>query len=262
MSQETIQTIAERIRTAESSGQLIPPVKDDLPDISVATAYLIQQANTDFHRQQGRVISGRKIGLTSKAVQNQLGVDQPDYGVLWNDIEFQDGEVIPFSKLHQPRIECEVALVLGKSLSEPGIGLSQVIRATDYVVPALEIVGSRIADWKISIYDTIADNASSGVYVLGGPPQKLDGLDLRLCGMTMERDGEPVSTGCGAACLGNPLNAAVWLARTMVEIGMPLQAGDVVLTGAVGPMVDVRPGDSFTATINGLGSVRARFSNE
>lgn len=262
MTAQTIESIAEKIRDAESTGNLIPPVKDELPEATIETAYRVQQVNTDHHRQSGRLMTGRKIGLTSPAVQRQLGVDQPDFGILWSDTEYQDGQEIPYSKLHQPKIECEVALVLGKSLTGANTGIAELMQAVDYVVPALEVVGSRIAEWKISIYDTIADNASSGVYVLGGPARKLDGLDLRLCGMVMERDGQPVSTGCGAACMGHPLHAAVWLARTMIENNMPLQAGDVVLTGALGPMVNVNPGDVFTARINGLGSVRASFSEE
>lgn len=260
MTSPAIEQIARKLREAAYSGTPVPPIKDELPELSIDEAYRVQRANTDHYIGQGRAVSGRKIGLTSFAIQEQLGVDQPDYGVLWKDTEYQDGQEIPFSHLQQPRIECEVALILGKRIEQIQPRLADVIQAVDYVVPALEIVGSRVADWKISIYDTIADNASSGVYVLGGPPRKLEGLDLRLCGMVMERDGQPVSTGCGAACLGHPLHAAVWLAETMVQRGMPLDAGDVVLTGALGPMVEVRPGDLFEARINGLGSVRARFS--
>ena len=254
--------IVEKIRNAETSGELIPPIKDDLAEASIDEAYRVQQVNTDFHLDNGRFVSGRKIGLTSPAVQKQLGVDQPDFGMLWLDTEYQEGQEIPWSKLHQPKVECEIALVLKEDLTHENIGLADVVQAIDYVVPALEIVGSRIADWKISIYDTIADNASSGVYVLGGPPRKLDGIDLRLCGMVMERDGQPVSTGCGAACMGHPLHATVWLARTMLEKGIPLGEGDVVLTGALGPMVNVNPGDVITVRINGLGSVRTCFSDE
>ena len=260
MTAQTAESVAERIRNAESSGNLIPPIKDDLVEASIAEAYRVQQINTDFHLQNGRRISGRKVGLTSLAVQKQLGVDQPDFGILWKDMEYQDGQDIPFSKLHQPKIECEIALVLGKRIEAAVPGFADVMQAVEYVVPALEVVGSRIADWKISIYDTIADNASSGVYVMGGPPRKPEGLDLRLCGMVMERDGQPVSTGSGAACLGNPMHAAVWLAQTMAARDMPLDAGDIVLTGALGPMVNVQPGDVFTARINGLGSVRASFT--
>lgn len=256
----TAEIIAEKIRNAETTGELISPIKDELSETTIDEAYRVQQANTDFYRENGRSVSGRKIGLTSFAVQKQLGVDQPDYGMLWMDTEYQDGQEIPWSKLHQPKIECEVALVLKHDLTHNNIGIADVMQAIDYVVPSLEIVGSRIADWKISIYDTIADNASSGVYVLGGPPRKLDGLDLRMCGMVMERDGQPVSTGCGAACMGHPLHATVWLARKMLEKGIPLGEGDVVLTGALGPMVAVNPGDVITARINGLGSVRASFS--
>jgi 2-keto-4-pentenoate hydratase len=257
----TAESIAEKIREAESTGNLISPIKDELSQATLDEAYRVQQINTDFHLQSGRFISGRKIGLTSPAVQKQLGVDQPDFGMLWSDTEYQDGEEIPFSRLHQAKVECEVAFVLGQSLTKTSTGIGDVMRAVDYVVPALEIVGSRIADWEISIYDTIADNASSGMYVLGGSPRKLDGLDLRLCGMVVEKDGEPVSTGCGAACMGNPLNATVWLARTMIEKGTPLLEGDVILSGALGPMVNVSPGVAFTGRINGLGSVRANFSD-
>ncbi len=262
MSEVAIESIAEKIREADSSGKLIGPIKDQLPQLTVDCAYRVQHANTQHHIKSGRMVAGRKIGLTSHAIQTQLGVDQPDFGVLFHDMEFQDGEVIPWSRLHQPKIECEIALILKEPLPDPGIGLPQLMRAVDYVVPALEVVGSRIADWKISIFDTVADNASSGVYVLGGPARRLDDLDLRLCGMVMEKNGLPVSTGCGAACLGHPLHAAVWLARTMVEKEMPLQAGDVVLTGALGPMANVSPGDIYTARINGLGSVRAQFARD
>jgi 2-keto-4-pentenoate hydratase len=254
------EAIAKDIREAEAGGQTIPPISDQLQAASLDDAYAVQQINTQFHLASGRRMAGRKIGLTSPVVQKQLGVDQPDFGVLWADTEYQDGEEVPFERLMQPKIECEIALILGKPLAMEQPCLSDVARAVDYVVPALEIPGSRIADWKINIYDTIADNASSGLYVLGGPARTLKDLDLRLCGMVVEHNGEPVSTGCGAACLGHPLHAAVWLARKMVEKEMPLQAGDVVLTGALGPMFDVQPGDTFSARIHGLGSVRATIS--
>ncbi len=259
-----VETIAAQIRQAESTGQPIAPITEQLferpDDASLDVAYQVQQLNTEFHKSAGRVVSGRKIGLTSSAVQKQLGVDQPDFGMLWTDTEYQQGEEIPFSRVLQPKIECEIALILKSPLDMPQPGLGDVIQAVDFVLPALEIAGSRIADWKISIYDTIADNASSGVYVLGGPPRKLDGLDLQTCGMVIERDGQPVSTGCGAACLGHPLHAAVWLAKQMAERNDPMQAGEVILTGALGPMVNVNPGDVFRASINGLGTVTATFS--
>ena len=157
-------------------------------------------------------------------------------------------------------MEAEIALIIERDLTAERPTVADVIRATAFAVPAIEVVSSRIADWDIRIVDTIADNASFGLYVLGGPPRSLDGLDLRLCGMVMERRGEPISLGVGAACLGNPLNAAAWLARKMVEVGMPLQAGDVIMTGALGPMAPVAGGDVIEARISGLGSVRAVFA--
>jgi 2-keto-4-pentenoate hydratase len=254
-----IQALAKRIRDAYASGVPCKPVRDELKPGDIDAAYAIQQANTDFWLKGGRRLVGRKIGLTAKAVQRQLGVDQPDYGMLFADMLIGDGEDIPLERAMQPRVEAEVALVLERDLTREQPTVAEIIMATAYAVPSIEVVGSRIANWDIKIQDTIADNASGALFVLGGPPRRLEGLDLRLCGMVMERRGEQISIGAGAACLGNPLNAAAWLARKMVEVGMPLKAGDVIMTGALGPMVAVAPGDVIEAKISGLGSVRAVF---
>ena len=260
VSREQIEALAERLRQAEETGAPCGPIRDHLPEGDVEAAYAVQRANTEFWTKQGRRLVGRKIGLTAKAVQRQLGVDQPDFGMLLADRTVGDGEEIDPGLVMQPRVEAEIALIIERDLTVERPTVADVIRATAFAVPAIEVVSSRIADWDIRIVDTIADNASFGLYVLGGPPRSLDGLDLRLCGMVMERRGEPISLGAGAACLGNPLNAAVWLARKMVEIGMPLQAGDVIMTGALGPMAPVDGGDVIEARISGLGSVRAVFA--
>jgi 2-keto-4-pentenoate hydratase len=254
-----IQALARRIRDAYDKGVPCPPVRTELKPGDIDAAYAIQQANTDFWLKAGRRLVGRKIGLTAKAVQRQLGVDQPDYGMLFADMMIGDGEDIPLDRALQPRVEAEVALVLERDLTHEQPTVADVIMATAYAVPSIEVVGSRIANWDIKIQDTIADNASGALFVLGGPPRRLEGLDLRLCGMVMERRGEQISVGAGAACLGNPLNAAAWLARKMVEVGMPLRAGDVIMTGALGPMAAVAAGDVVEAKISGLGSVRAVF---
>jgi len=222
----------------------------------------VQKINTGKWLDEGRRLTGRKIGLTAKAVQKQLGVDQPDYGMLFADMCYVDGEEMPASRLMQPRVEAEVALVLEKDLTQSQLTLPDMIAATAYALPAIEVVGSRIAKWDIKIVDTIADNASSGLFVLGTKPVKLDQIDLRMCGMVMENKGDQVSIGAGVACLGNPLTAALWLARKMVDVGMPLRAGDVIMTGALGPMAPVVPGDVLEARISGLGSVRAAFAKE
>ena len=254
-----IQALARRIREAYDTGVPCAPVRDELSPGDIGAAYAIQQANTDFWLKAGRRLVGRKIGLTAKAVQRQLGVDQPDYGMLFADMLVGDGEEIPLERVLQPKVEAEVALVLERDLVHEQPTVADVIMATAYAVPSIEVVGSRIANWDIKIQDTIADNASGALFVLGGPPRKLEGLDLRLCGMVMERHGDQISIGAGAACLGNPLNAAAWLARKMVEVGMPLRAGDVIMTGALGPMAPVTPGDVIEAKISGLGTVRAVF---
>ena len=255
-----IANAARRIRNAWKNGKTTRPVRDDLPKGDIDAAYAVQQTNTEIWKEGRRVI-GRKIGLTAKAVQKQLGVDQPDYGIIFADMAVVDGDEIDFSSVSQPKAEAEVALVLADDLDGEQITLIDLIDATAYALPAIEVVGSRIAKWDINIVDTIADNASSGMIVLGTQPVMLDDVSLRECGMVMENKGEQVSVGAGVACLGNPLNAAVWLARKMVDVGMPLQAGDVIMTGALGPMAPIGPGEVIEARINGLGSVRAVFSD-
>ncbi|HTS23973.1 MAG TPA: 2-keto-4-pentenoate hydratase [Casimicrobiaceae bacterium] len=256
-----VQAVAARLRKAAETGVAIPPIRDELAAGGVAAAYAVQKANTAHYLKSGRRLVGRKVGLTSKSVQKQLGVDSPDFGMLFADMAVADGEEVAAGRVLQPKAEAEVALVLERDLKHPAITLSELISAVAYVLPAVEIVGSRIEKWNIKLLDTIADNASSGLFALGAEPHKLDGLDLRLCGMVMERRGTPVSMGAGAACLGHPLNAALWLARTMVAVGSPLKAGDVVMTGALGPMVEIAPGDVLDTRINGVGSVRVAFAS-
>ncbi|MEU5138923.1 fumarylacetoacetate hydrolase family protein [Streptomyces sp. NPDC021139] len=255
---------ADALLTAERTGEPCPPVRSLLPEGDIDAAYGVQRLNAERGLVAGRRVAGRKIGLTSPAVQTQLGVDQPDFGTLFADMAVPDGGTVTAGRLIQPKVEAEVALVLGADLPHRDCTVADVIRATDFALAALEIVDSRIADWDITIVDTVADNASSGLYVLGGTPVPLSGLDLRAVRMTMTRDGsaEPVSEGTGADCLGGPLNAAAWLASTLAAAGDPLRAGDVVLTGALGPMAVASPGDRFEARISQLGRISVRFAPE
>src|SRR5260370_34313119 len=239
MDSKQLKAVAARLREAAETGKAIPPIRDELAGGGVEAAYAVQQANTEYGLKQGRRLVGRKIGLTSKSVQRQLGVDSPDFGMLFADMELYDGQEVALGRVLQPKAEAEVALVLQRDLTHPGITLTDLISAVAYALPAVEIVGSRIENWNIKLLDTIADNASSGLYVLGAEPRKLDGLDLRLCGMVMERRGEPVSIGAGAACLGHPLNAALWPAPKMVEVRRPLKGRHGMMNGALDPMVSV-----------------------
>lgn len=259
-----IESVAQALRSAELSKTAIAPIHPKLGDenADVDIAYAVQEINTVRALSEGRRLVGRKIGLTSVAVQKQLGVDSPDFGMLFADMAFGDGEVIPAGLLIQPKVEAEIALVINQDLTKQKHTYADIISSTEYALPAIEIVDSRIENWKISLIDTVADNASSAAFVLGSRPIKLENLDLVNCKMIMTRDDEVVSQGVGQACLSNPLNAAVWLADEMVRRGRPLLSGDIVLTGALGPMVVAYPGDEFKVEIEGFGSVTAAFAAE
>jgi 2-keto-4-pentenoate hydratase len=247
--------VEERLHAAYVTGTPIAPVRDELAAGGIDAAYRVQQLTTERWLAEGRRIVGRKIGLTSPAVQRQLGVDQPDFGVLMADMCLTSGEQVPFGAVLQPRVEAEVAVVLHRDLPDPDATIVELIRAIDFVLPAIEVVGSRIEGWDITILDTVADNGSSGMFVLGTRPVRPVDIELRDVTMELEVDGTVVSSGTGAACLGHPYLAALWLARRLAGEGTPLTAGDVVMTGALGPMVPLTPGAQVTARIDGLGAV-------
>ena len=256
------QKAAELIYQAHHTKKACKPIRTLFSKNDWRTAYEIQRINTNIWVNQGRRIAGYKIGLTSQVVQQQLGVNQPDFGVLFADMAVCDGEDIDYSRTLQPKVEAEIAIILGKDLNLAQPMVTDIIRATEFVLPAIEIEDSRICDWDISIVDTIADNASSGLFILGNTPRKLGNLELDLCGMVMTSREEPISTGVGKACLGHPLNAAVWLARTLSSQGMFFKAGDILLTGALGPAHDVTEGEVIEAKISGLGTVTAAFGSK
>jgi 2-keto-4-pentenoate hydratase len=251
---------AERLIAAEASGMPCAPVRSLIGRDDIAAAYAVQEQITARRIEGGATVIGRKIGLTSEAVQNQLGVDQPDFGVLFSDMAYRDGATVPFTGVLQPRVEAEVAFVLRQDLADGPLDYAQVHDAIDYVVAALEICGSRVKGWDISFGDTVADNASAGAFVLSGGRYPLDQVVPKDVSMEMRIDGEVVSTGTGAACLGDPIQAVVWLGQQARDFGEPLRAGQVILAGALGPMRPVTPGAAVVATITGLGSVSVNFS--
>lgn len=254
--QQQIEQAAKQLRTATETGVACAPVRETLgTENDIEAGYSVQELNTNLDIAAGRRVVGRKIGITSKAVMEQVGVDQPDFGTLFADMEYGDGVPIEAGRLLQPRAEAEVALVLEHDLDHGVHSFSDIISATAYALPSIEIVDSRIESWNIRIVDTVADNASCGLYVLGGRPIRLTEVDLRTIPMRMDIDGETAATGEGAACLGHPLNAARWLADTMSSRGTPLQAGDVVMTGALGPMKPITAGSSVVCDFGPLGTV-------
>jgi 2-keto-4-pentenoate hydratase len=250
---------SERLHLAQQTLTPCAPVRD-LIGANGAAAYAVQHSGITRRVEAGATVVGRKVGLTSPAVQAQLGVDQPDFGVLLDDMAHPDGDTIPLGGLLQPKVEAEVAFVLGADLADGDLDEAQVRAAVAQVLPALEIVDSRIVGWDITFADTVADNGSSARYVLGAEAKSLDEVEPVDVEMSMSRNGQVVSTGSGAACLGDPLNALAWLARTARNHGEPLRAGQVVLSGALGPMVAVAPGDTFVAQISGLGAVTVSFT--
>jgi|SRR5580658_2982484 2-keto-4-pentenoate hydratase len=258
---DSYQEIAEQLIRAYRHGP-IQSLRDALSAGDADGAYAVQSATVRSWVAAGRRIIGRKIGLTSAAVQAQLGVNQPDYGVLFEDMLIRNGGRLRRSQVLQPKAEAEIALIMGSDVADPRITRETLAAAVTAVVPAIEIVDSRIADWKITFADTVADNGSSAFFVLGNERQPLGSLDLWTCGMVLEVNGEVRSVGAGAACLGHPLNAAVWLARTLSERGESLKAGDVLLTGALGPMVSIKPGDEIRASVGGLGSVSFKYTED
>lgn len=253
---------ADRLIEATRSSAPCGPVRDLLGETDIDLAYAVQQQLTDRRLAEGARIVGRKIGLTSPAVQQQLGVDRPDFGVLFEDMDVTALDEVPSDRLLQPKAEAEIAFVLSADLDSDDLDLATVRAAVGHAVAALEIVDSRVAGWDIKITDTVADNASSGLYVLGSQTLTLDEFEPIDATMRMYVDDELVSEGNGAACLGDPLNALLWLARTAREFGQPLRAGQVVLSGALGPMVPAPPGVTVRAEISSLGPVTARFSSE
>ena len=256
----TVEAAARRLRDAAATGSPCRPVSDLLGvDAGTADGYRVQQHNTGHHLAEGRRLSGHKVGLTNEAVQEQLNMDEPISGVLFADRCRTDGDMIGDAGLIEPRVEVEVAVVLGADLDKGEHCVVDVISAVDYVLPALEIVDSRIAGWDMNIVDMIADNAGSGLYVLGTCPVPLSDVDLRRTEMRLTINGERAAIGAGFACLGNPLNSVVWLADAMCGNGTPLGAGECIMTGSLGPMRPVGPGDALRAWIDGLGAVSARM---
>ncbi|MCR1784738.1 fumarylacetoacetate hydrolase family protein [Nocardioides carbamazepini] len=254
---------AERLHTALVENRPCAPIRDLIGDRDINLAYAVQQRLNAHRLDAGAVVVGRKIGATSDAVQQQLGVDTPDLGVLFDDMEYDASAPVDISGLLQPKVEGEIAFVLGADLADGDLDLEQVAAAVEYAVAAIEVCDSRIADWDISFADTVADNASAGGYVLGTERRTLaDGFVPKDAAMTMTVTGQDDSVGTGAASLGDPLVALQWLARQARDLGDPLRSGQVVLSGALGPMRPAAPGADVALTIDGLGSVALSFSEK
>ena len=259
MNQPSLQALGDELYTALTSQQTIEPLSTRHPSLTIEDAYAIQQHMLARRIAQGERVIGKKIGVTSEAVMNMLGVFQPDFGWLTDGMVYNEGEAIPASSLIQPKAEGEIAFLLKKTLKGPGVTAADVIAATQGVMTCFEIVDSRIRDWKIKIQDTVADNASCGVFVLGDRLVDPRDVDLGTCGMVLEKNGEIVATGAGAAALGHPANAVAWLANTLGALGIALEAGEVILSGSLAAMVPVKAGDNLRVSIGGIGSCSVRF---
>ena len=261
MEQTRIQALGDELYQAMLSREAVAPLTGRGEEITIDDAYHISLRMLERRLADGASIIGKKIGVTSKAVQNMLNVHQPDFGYLTDDMVFNSGEVVPISdRLIAPRAEGEIAFILKKDLSGPGITNADVLAATECVMPCFEIVDSRIQDWKIAIQDTVADNASCGLFVLGDQAVSPRKVDLVTCGMVVEKNGSVLSAGAGAAALGSPVNCVTWLANTLGEFGITLKAGEVILSGSLVPLEPVKAGDYMRVDIGGIGSASVRFA--
>ncbi len=259
MQASLIEQLGTELYQALVDAKTVRPLTERHPEITIEDAYLIQQQLMKMRLRAGEHVIGKKIGVTSKAVMNMLGVYQPDFGYLTDGMVYNEGQAIPMSRLIQPKAEGEIAFILKKTLKGPGISSADVLAATEGVMACFEIVDSRIQDWKIKIQDTVADNASCGVFVLGDRLVDPRDVDLNTCGMVLEKNGDIVATGAGAAALGAPANAVAWLANTLGRLGIALEAGEVVMSGSLAIMVPVAAGDNLRVTIGGIGSCSVRF---
>lgn len=259
MQKKALEKLGDALFDALASGSTIAPLSSRHPEMTVQDAYAVQQRLMARRLAAGEKVIGKKIGVTSQAVMDMLGVFQPDFGWLTDAMVYNEGESIPMQRLIQPKAEGEIAFVLRKTLKGPGVTVADVLAATEGVMACFEIVDSRIEDWKIRIQDTVADNASCGVFVLGDRLVDVRDVDLATCGMVLEKNGEIVVTGAGAAALGHPANAVAWLANTLGAHGTALEAGEVVLSGSLGAMVPVKTGDNLRVTIGGIGGCSVRF---
>jgi 2-keto-4-pentenoate hydratase len=260
LSDDVRSTVADALRDAEAGRRPIPPLRETWPEIDVVDAYEIQLLNIRRRLGAGAGVRGHKVGLSSKAMQGMMGVDEPDYGHLLTDMQVSSEEPVPAERYCYPRVEVEVAFVLGETLPGAGCTEDDVLRATDYVAPAIELIDSRIADWDIRIADTIADNASSAGFVLGPERMSPHEVDLKAIDAVLMRNGEKVAEGRSDAVLGNPVTAVAWLADKVAGFGVVLEAGHVILPGSVHRAIDVRPGDAFVADLEGFGSVTLNFT--
>jgi len=259
MNIEQHQQLGTELYQALRQSRMVEPLTTRYPDIDIGDAYAIQQQMLALRLNEGERVVGKKIGVTSKAVMDMLGVFQPDFGWLTDAMLFNPGEAISMNTLIQPKAEGEIAFILNKPLKGPGITAAAVLAATEGVMACFEIVDSRIRDWKIRIQDTVADNASCGVFVLGDRLVSPHGLDLATCGMVLEKNGEIVATGAGAAALGHPANAVAWLANTLGQYDIALDTGDIVLSGSLAAMVPVQAGDHLNLSIGDIGTCSVRF---
>lgn len=255
---EMYERLSSALKQAKKTGIAIGAVSKENPELGIDDAYAIQLLNIGREVAEGRRVTGKKIGLTSLAMQNMLGVDRPDFGHLLDSMEVRDGTV-KRNSLQQPKVEGELAFVLKEDLSGPGVTAEDVLKATEYVVPSIEVVDSRIANWKINLIDTIADNASSGMYIEGKErldPKMTDLLSIR---MKLYRNGEYVNEGVGSDVLGDPAYAVAWLANTLSEYGVVLKKGEIILSGAFTAALSAEVGDTFTAVYEGIGEVTVKF---